>query len=327
MKAAIVPRYGPPDTIQFTDTPAPDCGIDEVLIDVFASGVTQGDRRMRAGDFPGIIALLGRAALGFRGPRKQVPGSTFAGRIRQIGHNVTRFTVGDDVFGECMSGGQAEQLVMPQGGAIGCLPRGVTHSEATALPYGVCTANAFLADLGQLKSGERAVIIGAGGGVGRYAVQIAASLGAHVIAVCSERHHERVLALGADEVVCPGASITGNVDLVFDTSGTSKLGDWKAQMPSTGRFLTVDLTARVLLDLFAGIFTKGPKARFTMAICDSKQIEQIVEQLESGAVKPLLGPTFAFVELVEAHRCLEEDRPTGDVVVEMRRAQSQRSVP
>lgn len=325
MKTAIVPRYGSADVIQFTESARLVCGPAEVLIDVFASAVTQGDRRLRAGDFPGITALLGRAAMGFRGPRKSVPGTTFAGRVLQVGAEVNRFRAGDDVFGECMSGGHAEQLVVPADGAIAVLPEGTSHAEATALPYGLGTANGFLSDLGQLKRGERAVIIGAGGGVGRYAVQVAASLGAHVIAVCSERHHESALAHGADEVVRPGNPVAGAVDLVFDTSATSRLGLWKAQMPSTGRFLTVDLTARLLWDLVAGLFSKGPKARFTITLSDSEKVARIAAQLESGAIKPLLGPTFAFDELVEAHRCLEQDRPVGDVVVTMPAAESARS--
>ena len=318
VKTAIVPRYGTPEIIHFAEVPTPRLRPNHVLLDVFASAVSQGDRRMRAGDFPGITALIGRLAMGFGGPRKSRPGSTFAGRVRAVGAEVTRFKVGDDVFGECMSGGHAEELAVAETSAIALLPVGVTHAEAAALPYGVCTANVFLHDLGRLKPGERAVIIGAAGGVGRYAVQVAASLGARVTAVCSESDRQRMLALGADEVIVRGTPVVGPVDLVFDTSGTSQLSVWREQLPSSGRFLTVDLTARLLLDLFRGLFSKGPKARFTIALCDQKQVQRIAEQIEGEVFKPVLGPTFAFDELVAAHRCLETDRPTGDVVVVMR---------
>ncbi len=317
MKTAVVPRYGNPDVIRFERAAIPEVSSTDVLIEVHATAVTQGDRRMRAGDFPGITALLGRLMMGFGGPRKRVPGSTFAGRIVRVGRDVTEFSVGDDVFGECMSGGCAEKLVMPASGAISRVPRGLSFTEVAALPYSCGTANSFLNDLCELQADEHVVIVGAGGGVGRYAVQNAAATGAKVTAVCSQRHHQLVRELGADEVVLPGEAVHGNVDVVFDTSGTSSLSAWRDQMPPTGRFATTDLTSALLRDLFLGLFRKGPNARFMISVVDARQLARVVEQVESGQLRPVLGPVFEFSDLIAAHRCLEDDRPQGDVVVRL----------
>jgi NADPH:quinone reductase-like Zn-dependent oxidoreductase len=160
----------------------------DILIRVHASTVTQGDRRLRAADYPGITSLLGRVFTGVFRPRHRIGGSNFAGRVVNVGAEVNRFAVGDDVFGSTLHGAYAEYLAVREDSAVERMPESTGYAEAAVLPYGGGSALAFLRDLGRVQPGERVLIVGASGGVGRFAVQVARQLDAHVTAVCNPHH-------------------------------------------------------------------------------------------------------------------------------------------
>ena len=199
MHAIRQTTYGPPRVLTVVEVPAPPLPAGAVRIAVEASAVTQGDRRLRSGDFPGITWLPGRLAMGLTGPRI-APGHCFAGRVVEVGSAVTRWAVGDAVFGGA-SGAWADQLVLPEGGPFARLPEGWTAADAADLAYGAGTALHFLVDVAPVQPGERVCVLGASGGVGRAVVQLACHMGAQVTAVCSARTHGLATALGATATV------------------------------------------------------------------------------------------------------------------------------
>lgn len=200
MLAATQRIYGAPNVLTLEHVEPPTPGPKDVLIKVHASAVTQGDRRLRASDFPALTWLPGRLMFGLFRPRTPVKGTQFAGRVVAIGSQVTQFVVGDDVFGATDDGAYAELLIAKEDSAMAKIPAGWDHAEAASIPYGGVTALVFLRQMAELSTGEHIAIVGASGGVGRVAVQIAKTLGAEVTAVCS-RDHELLRSLGADHII------------------------------------------------------------------------------------------------------------------------------
>ena len=320
MRAASNTSYGAPNVLTLTEQPRPTLGTHEVLVEVHASPVTQGDRRMRAADFPGISWLLGRLVFGLIRPRNPIPGTMFAGRIVEIGAAVTRYTVGERVFGGCPQGAQAELLAVPEDGAMAQMPAGLDYAEAAAIPYGAVTALVFLRDLGKLERGQKVLIIGASGGVGRFAVQLARHMGAEVTGVCS-RDQDLVRELGADHVIdYKSEDFAANgqrYDLIFDTSQRSSFSRCRASLTSEGRYLTLHMSVRVLLEMAATAITGGRRAIFGLAMGDREQTETVRELVEAGALRPVIAHRVPLARIAEAHALVEEGRTRGEVIIDV----------
>ncbi len=315
MLAVTATAYGTPDVLALDTVADPTVGPGDVLVQVVASGITRGDTRLRAADYPGPLVIAGRLFSGVFRPRHLVPGTTFAGRVVAVGAQVTRFAPGDDVFGLAMHGAHAERLVIPADKGVAHMPRGVDHADVATLSYGAASACFFVDELGDVSPGEHVVVIGAGGGVGRYAVQVALARGARVTAVCSTRHHALMRELGVHAIVEPTAPIAGPIDVVLDTSGTSSLGVWRDRLVDEGRFVTTDISGRLALDLFLGMFRSGPKARTGVAEDTGARLEAVRELIESGRLTPIRAATFELRDIAAAHAFAQRERPSGDVVV------------
>ncbi|MCB9749104.1 MAG: NAD(P)-dependent alcohol dehydrogenase [Myxococcales bacterium] len=318
MKAATQDTYGSPDTLRIVEVAAPEPGEREILVQIHASDVTQGDRRLRSGDFPGISWLPGRLMMGFFGPKHR-PGTMFAGRVVAVGRGVTRFSVGDDVFGSVDHGAHAELVAMAEDGSVAAMPDGLSYREAAAIPYGAGTAIVFLRDLAKLQAGEHVLILGATGGVGRYAVQLAKALGAEVTAVCSAPNHALARSLGADHVIDyqrEDYRASGRrYDVVFDTIGASRFE--RRVLTETGRYLSLIVTARLLVQMLITSRGRGRKAIAGVAFGSQALTEDVRELAQRGALRPVLDRTFPFAQLAEAHRHVETGRPAGSVIVEL----------
>ena len=321
MRAAIIESYGAPDTIQIIDRPAPTPGPTELLIRVHASPVTQGDRRVRAGDFPGFMAVPGRLFMGVWGPRAEVGGSMFAGVVLAIGAEVTGFSVGDRVFGTSMDSAHADLLVLDESRSVVRIPEGIGMAEAAAVVFGAGTSLGFLRDLGELQPGDELMVIGAAGGVGRYAVQVGKHLGATVTGVCSGRDVEFVRSLGADRVIDRNTQDwtdeAPRYAVILDTSGKVTFGQARDCLTEDGRFLNLEITLGLLRDMLLTGFGSGRKARATVVMEGKGAVQTIAKLLETGALRAAIGARFPFDELVEAHKALESRQVQGDVVVEM----------
>lgn len=319
MKAAITNRYGSPEVLEIRDLPPPDVGEHDVLVRVHATPVTAGDRRLRTADFPSISAVPGRLVIGVLRPRQRVQGTHFAGRVVAVGSAVTDYAVGDDVFGSTDHGAYAEYLSIPEGGAMARMPAGFGYDEAAAVPYGAVTALRFLRDLGEVKPGDKVLILGASGGVGRFAVQIAKHLGATVTAVCGRDAFDLVRRAGADQVIDYAAgSFAGNgsrYDVIFDVAGTSSFGRSRASLEPDGRYLTLFVSLGVLLHMALSSMRRGPKAKFAVALGNRDDMQAVRALMEQGIVRPVIGRRYPLERIAEAHAEIDAGQRHASVMV------------
>jgi len=243
----------------------------------------------------------------------------FSGRVVAVGHDVTRFSVGDDVFGSADNGAYAELLALDEDASVSIMPSNLSHTEAAALPYGAFTALHFLRDVAEVKAGDKVLVIGATGGVGRYGVQIAKHFGAEVTGVA--RDEALVRSLGADHVIdYTQTDFTQNgeqYDVIFDTSGTSSFGKTKGSLSGQGRFVTLFMTLGVIVRMLLGAFGKGRKAKSGVALGKADNMDELRVLAEAGAIRPVIARRFPLADIVAAHTHLETARPHGAVMVTM----------
>lgn len=318
MRAALTPVYGPAEVLKVADVPTPTPGDHEVLVEVHASPVTAGDHRLRSADFPSLAAVFGRLLIGLFRPKQAVQGTNFGGRVVAVGAKVTRYAVGDDVFGSAMHGAYAEYLVVPEDGPMARKPANLGYDEAAALPYGAVTALHFLSDLAAVKPGDKVLIVGASGGVGRFAVQMAKHLGAEVTGISGASHFELVRSLGADHVLdhrtTDFTALPERYDVIFDVAGVTTFSRCKSVLTRQGRYLTLLLSAGVLAQMAITAMRRGPKAKFAIAESNRAQIERVRELAERGVLRPVLAQHFPLERIAEAHAA----SPAGTVIVTVR---------
>jgi len=315
--------------LETTELQRPAIGPKDLLVRVHASAVTEGDRRLRAADYPGLSAVFGRLMMGITGPRQAIGGSNFAGRVAQVGRDVTDFAVGDDVFGGVMHGAYAEYLAVPAGSGIARVPDGLTYGEAAALPYGAVTALVFLRDMAQVQPGERVLIVGASGGVGRMAVQLAKHLGAHVTGVCGA-DAELVRELGADETIDyrrEHFTARGERwDVIFDTIQGDHFNAYRSALTAKGRYLSLYVSVRLLLQMAITKLRGGVRALTGIAMGNRKLTDEVRELAEQGVLRPVLSQRFPLAQTAHAHAFFETRRPHGTVVIDVVDAPASRSV-
>lgn len=319
MKAAITPRYGPASILELSELPTPEPGPGQVLIRVHASQVSAGDLRVRAADFPGVSALLGRLMMGIRRPRHPVQGTMFAGRIVAIGSGVTRYHVGQEVFGSVDHGAYAEFLVAEQNGPLAPIPTGRNHSQAAAIPYGAGTALHFLRDLAKLQRGERVLIIGATGGVGRFAVQLARHMGAKITAIGRARHFELMKSLGADQVLDYTQGDFRNLgqkyDLIFDIADASTFRKCRDSLGPKGRYLNLCIHLRLLLQMAWTSIIGGKKALFSVHTGSAESMAEVAALFAQGVFDPVIARQFPLNEVARAHESAQSRNEAGAVIV------------
>jgi len=324
----MTPAYGPPNILKLTERPEPRLGAHDVLVRNHAALVTAGDRRVRSADFPGVSAVLGRLMLGITGPRHPIQGTQFAGRVLAVGPAVTRFSVGDDVFGSVDHGAYAELLAVDERGPVATLPPGASYEAGASISYGAGTALHYLRDLAAVQPGEKVLLLGASGGVGRYAIQLAKHLGAEVTAVCSRVHFEQVRALGADHVIdhrSEDFTQSGvRYDVIFDLADASSFQRSRASLTPTGRYLTLYISVPALLAVAWRALVGGQRAHFTIVLGTQERTEILAELLAQGILQPVLAERFPLERLAEAH-ALADAGVRGEVVITIAEAQRSRT--
>lgn len=318
MNAVFTPAYGPASVLELRSLPIPALGSREVLVRVEASAISAADLRMRTGDF-GRLSLLGRAFMGLFGPRQPVQGRSFAGVVTRVGADVERFAVGDRVFGSSLAGGAwAEYLAVPEDGAVARRPEHITPAEAAASPYGAGTAWTFLNDLARVQRGERVLVLGGAGGVGRFAIQVARHLGAHVTAVGSGPSLPLMRELGADEVLdyreTDFSAVGATWDVVFDTADASSFAHCQSVLTEQGRYVSLYASLGLVLQTLRTRWRRGPRALFGVGTGNRERTERIAELLGRGAIRPVVAAELPFERAAEAHRRVEEGRD-GAVVI------------
>jgi NADPH:quinone reductase-like Zn-dependent oxidoreductase len=319
MKAIVRETYGPPEALQFGVVDEPVIGDDEVLVRVVAAGVDQGVWHLVTG-MPRAIRLAG---FGVRKPKNHVPGMDVAGVVTAVGANVTRFRPGDEVFGSGTSTyaeyakAREEHLVRK--------PADVTFVEAGAVPISGLAALQGLRK-GEVAAGQRVLVIGAGGGVGSYAVQLAVAAGADVTGVCSPAKIDLVRSLGADDVLdYTRETITDGgrrYDLILDIGGNRTLRELRRALTPTGTLVIVGAEVggmrqgieRPLLALLLSPFIRQTLRSF-VSMPNEADLQSLADMLEAGSLRAPVDRTFPLADADEAITYLRAGRARGKVVL------------
>ena len=313
MPAAVVQRYGPPESAEIQQLPVPTPGRGELLVRVRAAAVTSGDARIRAASFPPGFGPLARLALGLRRPRRPVLGGTFSGEVVALGPGVEGFGIGDEVAG--MTGarlGTHAAYVVARPGATAHKPAAVSHEDAAGVLFGGSTALDYLRGKGGLRAGQSVLVVGASGAVGSNAVQLAHRAGADVTGVCSGRNAALVRDLGAarviDHTVTDLATVTDQFDIVLDAVGVLGLRDADRLLTPDGRLLLAVATLGQTLSA-RGRVKAGPAQESAEAFAE------LLALVDSGELRVLIQEVLPLAEISAAYRIVDSGRKVGNVVV------------
>ena len=306
-------RYGPPEGVTIVAAPVPRPRPGEVLVRVAAAGVSAGDARMRAGRFPPGFGPLARLAIGLRGPRVGVLGSTFAGVVEQLGDGVNGPAAGDRVAGMTgvRMGCHAEFVSVPAHAAVR-IPASLGDADAAGVLFGGTTALHFLRDRAGVRPGATVLVNGASGSVGSAAVQLAATLGATVTAVCSAANRELVVRLGAerwiDYATTPVARVGERFDVVFDAVGNLSRAEGLRLLAPDGALV---LAVASLFEMIRG----GRRVFAGSAPERPEDVGHLLGLAASGRLDPLATVLGGLDALPEAYRTIDSGRKVGNLVV------------
>jgi NADPH:quinone reductase-like Zn-dependent oxidoreductase len=321
MKAIVRDTYGPPDVLELRDIDKPKSADEEVLVHVHAAGVGRDVWHVMTG-LPYPIRLAG---YGFRAPKNPVIGSDMAGVVEAVGNNVSRFQPGDEVFG--IGKGSYAEYVCAREDKLAPKPENLTFEQAAVVAIMGSTALQALRDHGKVRPGQEVLIIGASGGVGTYAVQIAKAFGAHVTGVCSTQKVEMVRSIGADHVIDytreDFAEGDQRYDLILDIGGNSSLSRLRRVLASRGTLVIVGGegggrwlggTDRQLRAMMLSPFV-GQKLGTFVNKENYEDMLVLKELIESGKITPVIDRTYTLSEVPEAIRYLEEGHARGKIVI------------
>ena len=321
MKAAVYTSYGPADVVTIADVARPEIGANEILVAVHATTVTTADWRIRASAFPTYAWLPGRIMFGLFKPKKQILGTEFAGRVVSVGEKVTRFKVGDRVFGFSGDGAHAEYVKVTAEGPVALTPDSIADAEAAAVPFGGLSALVFLRDVAKVRKGERILIPGASGGVGVYLVQLAKHFGADVTAVTSTTNRDLVAELGADRVIDytreDMANIDATYDVIVDPVGKTTFRRFKKRLAPGGRHVFLEFGFREILQaLWTGLIGSR-KVKVSVSGDSREDLEYLADLMARGEVRPVIDGVMPLDSIADAHRRVESRHKTGSLVIEI----------
>lgn len=324
MKAVVWTNYGGPEVLQLREVEKPTPKDDEVLIKVHATSVTAGDCEARSLKFPFWLALPMRLYMGPIKPRGNMRlGQELAGEIEAVGNGVTLFKKGDAVFGTTgfRFGAYAEYNCLPEkseDSVLAIKPANISYEEAAAVPTGGLEALHFLR-LANIQSGQRILIVGAGGSIGTFAVQLAKHYGAEVTGVDSTGKLDMLRSIGADHVIDytqEDFSKRGEIyDAVFDVVGRGTFSRCIRVLKPNGRYL---LANPHLSALFRGLWismTSGKKVILRPAERKPEDMALLKELIEAGKFKSIIDQCFPLEQAAEAHRYVETGQKKGNVVI------------
>jgi NADPH:quinone reductase-like Zn-dependent oxidoreductase len=331
MKAVVYTEYGSPDVLHLTYVPKPTPKEGEILIKVHAAAVGFGDlmvRRFgevspREFNMPLPMWLLGRLSFGFRKPRYGMLGHEFAGEVEAVGREVERFKPGERVFGFLgdSMGADAAYVTMPGSGAVALMPDNATFEQAAVVPYGAFIALNLLRKA-RIRRGEKVLILGASGGIGSAALQLAKHYGAEVTGVAGTARLGLLRALGADHVIdytVQDFTQDGKTyDLIFDVLGRSSFGRCRESLTPNGRYFLVSFKARDILDMLWTSLGSRKKVICGLAIPERKEdLLEVKALLEAGVLKAVIDRRFPLEQTAEAHRYIEGGHKKGHIVITM----------
>ncbi len=321
MRAIVQDRYGSAESLTMSTVDSPDVASDEVLIEVVAAGVDRGVWHLVTGR-PYLVRLAG---YGVTKPKNPVPGLDVSGRVVAVGDDVRRFQVGDEVFG--IASGAYAELAAAKEDKLAHKPTDVSFEQAAVAAISGITALQALTDVGGVQTGQSVLVIGASGGVGTYAVQLAKALGATVTGVASASKGDLVRSLGADEVIdyAAGDYLDGKAryDLIVDIGGLNSVTRLRKALKKTGTLVIVggegggSVTGGIGRQLRAKMLSPFVAQRLTFFLSSEhhSHMERLARFMDEGDVTPAVGRRYRLEEAPEAIADLEAGRTRGKSVI------------
>jgi NADPH:quinone reductase-like Zn-dependent oxidoreductase len=321
MKAMTQDRYGSADVLALEEIAMPVAGDDEVLIRVRAAGVGPDVWHLMTG-LPYLVRATG---VGLRRPKARVPGYDVAGTVEAVGRDVSRLRPGDEVFGTCR--GAFAEYACGRADRLAPKPANLSFEQAAAVPVSGSTALRGLRDAGRVRAGQEALIIGASGGVGTFAVQLATMFGARVTGVCSTTKAELVRSIGADRVIDytreEFADGPQRYDLILDTAGRRSLSHLRRALTPRGTLAIVGgegggrWTGGFGRQLRAALLSPfvGQRLRPVSSVEREGDLLVLKEAIEAGKVTPVITTTYPLDEAAQALRDADEGHGRGKIVI------------
>ena len=323
MRAIVQHVYGSADVLRFAEVERPAITNGEVLVRVHAAGLDRGTWHLMAG-LPYVIRL----GFGFRRPKNPIPGLDVAGTVEAVGEDVTRFKVGDEVFG--IAKGSFAQYAAAEQNKLAHKPAILTFEQAAAVPVSGLTAIQALRDRARVEPGQHVLIIGASGGVGTYAVQLAKAFRAEVTGVCSTAKTDLVRSIGADHVIDytkeDFADSSQRYDVILDIGGNSPLTKLRRALTETGTLVIVGgeeggrWIAGVDRQLRALAISPFISQRLTTLLAKETHVdlERLAQIIHAGDLAPVIDRTYPLDEVPDAMRHLEAGQARGKIVISIR---------
>jgi NADPH:quinone reductase-like Zn-dependent oxidoreductase len=320
MQAVVQDRYGSADVLGLAEVARPQAGADEVLVRVHAAGLDRGTWHLMTGR-----PYLGRLVFGIRSPSNPIPGIDLAGTVVAVGSAVTRFSTGDEVFG-FGSGAFAEYAVAREDKLSG-KPINLSFIQAAVVPVSAGTALQALSDHGRIAQHQRVLVIGASGGVGSYAIQIAKAVGAEVTGVASTAKLDLVQSLGADHVIDytrdDYSDGSHHYDLVVDIGGNAPIARLRRALTRAGTLVIVggedggSWTGSLDRPLWALALSPFVRQRLTNFIAKQRasDLKRLTELIEAGMVTPRIDRSYGLDQVQDAMRYLEAGQARGKVAI------------
>lgn len=321
MRAIVQDTYGSAEVLRLEQVPRPSIAADEVLVQVRAAGLDRGTWHMMTGQ-PYLLRVIG---FGFRGPKNRVPGLDVAGTVAAVGSAVTRFSTGDEVFG--ISRGSLAEYAAVKEGKLSPKPANLTFEQAAVVPISAGTALQALTDAGRVEAGQHVLVIGASGGVGSFAVQLAKAFCADVTGVCGPTKLDFVRSLGADHVIDHTIEdfVDGNhaYDLILDIAGNASLPPLRKALALTGTLVIVSgedggkATGGFGRSLRAPLLSPFVGQRLTMLASKERASDQerLTPLIEAGEFTPSIDAIYTLDRVGEAMQHLESGHVRGKVAI------------
>ena len=319
MRAVVRDRYGSSEVLRLADVPRPTIGDREVLVRVHAAGLDRGTEHVMTGK-PYAVRL----AMGVRRPRNPVPGRDVAGTVVEVGSSVTRFAVGDEVYG--IAPGSFAEYASAREDKLARKPANLSFEQAAVVPVSATTALRALTDAGRVQPGQSVLVLGASGGVGSYAVQLAKAFGAEVTGVASTAKLDMVTSLGADHVIDytrqDFADGSRRYDLVLDIGGTPSLTRLRGALAPRGTVVFVggEQAGKLLgmgRQIRGALLSVFLRQRLVLLAAKERgsDVERLTELVEAGQVTPSLESSYPLEQAPAAVRRLEAGEVRGKLAI------------